>query len=76
MSKLKTLLLSVVLMAGTAALSACETAPDSEKDYTLKTVKWSPAPRDKFYRVVKVPKKQIVATDCETRIPDTPVCRK
>ena len=56
MSKFKTLLLSAVLMTGTAALSACETAPDSEKDYTLKTVKWSPAPRDKFYRVVKVPK--------------------
>lgn len=56
MSKLKTLLLSAAFMTGMAALSACETVPDSQKDYTVKTVKWSPAPRDKFYRVVKVPK--------------------
>lgn len=45
-------------------LGACNSTPDAEKDYTLKIVKMSPAPRDKFYKIVKVPK-SIAPSNCE-----------
>ncbi|ESQ79186.1 hypothetical protein [Asticcacaulis sp. YBE204] len=43
------------LLFASAALTACASPPQGEKDYTVKTVKMSPAPRDKFYKIVKVP---------------------
>lgn len=58
-------LMCLGLMCMAVALGACSTIPEAEKDYTLKTVKMSPAPRDKFYKIVKVPKKNV-----------PPVCQK
>ncbi|MBP2160471.1 MULTISPECIES: hypothetical protein [Asticcacaulis] len=51
------------LLALAVLVSACVTAP-ADADYTLRTEKWSRAPRDKFYRIVKVPKTPEV-TACE-----------
>ena len=36
-------------------LGACASTPEADKGYTVKVVKMSPAPRDKFYKIVKVP---------------------
>jgi len=46
--------------------TAC-TTPDATaeaKGYTLKTVKSSPAPRDKFYKIIKVPIQPKPAPNC------------
>ncbi|WP_040308409.1 hypothetical protein [Asticcacaulis biprosthecium] len=48
-------------------LASCETT--AGKDYTVRTEKWSHAPREKFYRIVKVPKTP-AKTECE-RAKDT-----
>ena len=56
------------------ALGACTTVPDVNKDYTVKTVKMSPAPRDKFYKIVKVPK-PMAPLACRTGAADSsPAC--
>lgn len=54
MTKLTLLtVLSVTILVSTAA---CATGPQPDKDYTIKTVKMTHAPRDKFWKIVKVPK--------------------
>ena len=51
MKPLSLLVCAVVL----TTLGACASSPEADKGYTLKIVKMSPAPRDKFYKIVKVP---------------------
>ena len=54
MTRLKTLSLLALTLAVTT-LGACASTREADKGYTVKVVKMSPAPRDKFYKIVKVP---------------------
>ncbi|ADU15460.1 hypothetical protein [Asticcacaulis excentricus] len=54
MNSMKRLNLLALTLAVTT-LGACASTPESDKGYTVKVVKMSPAPRDKFYKIVKVP---------------------
>ena len=72
MSTVKSLA-GAALILSAVSLSGCASTPDASKDYTVKTVKMSPAPRDKFWKIVKVPKTPAPAcTDGKT--PDGATC--
>ena len=55
---------AIIALLAATAVAGCTTTAEAGKDYTIKTERWSRAPRDKFYRIVKVPKAP-VATGCE-----------
>ena len=62
----------LALTLAVTTLGACASPPEADKGYTVKVVKMSPAPRDKFYKIVKVPNAPATpATDPKAEAPQS-----